>query len=232
MRGIGSVLFDWRCRLGAWELRLLFSVLAALFVGVGCDGGGERARLTAGSRPRQLSVTILSDSGDARVPLTREAIAHWNGEAARLQLGLRLDSGIVRPQLVPVATLESASRSMPRGGLSLLRLRAALSEVPGDIVIILSSAPLVSFGTSFGTGRTGVVVVRAADRWPLVLPNTVRNVVAHELGHVLGLQHNADSTTLMCGRPADCRPATFASPSPRIFPLTSEDDVQLRHRWR
>jgi len=63
------------------------------------------------------------------------------------------------------------------------------------------------------------------------MPNTVRNVVAHELGHVLGLDHNGDSTTLMCGRPASCRPAAFASDRVRFFPLTGDDDRRLQERW-
>ncbi|MBK7831714.1 MAG: matrixin family metalloprotease [Gemmatimonadetes bacterium] len=67
--------------------------------------------------------------------------------------------------------------------------------------------------------------------WPLSLPNTVRNVIAHELGHVLGLEHNGDATTLMCGRPASCRPVDFASGNARFFPLTAEDERRLTRRW-
>ena len=47
-------------------------------------------------------------------------------------------------------------------------------------------------------------------------------------GHVLGLAHNADSTTLMCGRPAPCRPAVFASDTVYFFPLTAADERSLR----
>lgn len=73
--------------------------------------------------------------------------------------------------------------------------------------------------------------IRRADIPPLSMPNTVRNVIAHELGHVLGLQHNTDDTTLMCGRPATCRPGDFAADSVRWFPLTGEDERVLRRRW-
>jgi hypothetical protein len=50
-------------------------------------------------------------------------------------------------------------------------------------------------------------------------------------GHVLGLEHNRDATTLMCGRLAACRPAAFASNTARFFPLTAADDDWLRKRW-
>ncbi len=72
------------------------------------------------------------------------------------------------------------------------------------------------------------MVLRSADDAPLSLPNVARNVAAHELGHLLGLEHNEATGTLMCGRPAPCRPDLFASDTPRFFPLTAEDERVLR----
>jgi len=98
-------------------------------------------------------------------------------------------------------------------------------------VIILTQAELISFSVQWRPGSKGVVAVRKGDVWPLNLPNTARNVIAHEMGHVLGLAHNTDSTTLMCGRPAPCRPSAFVSDTPRFFPLTREDERRLISRW-
>jgi hypothetical protein len=59
------------------------------------------------------------------------------------------------------------------------------------------------------------------------LPNVARNVIAQELGHAIGLGHNADPAMLMCGRPARCRPGLFASQTPRYFPLSAADRANL-----
>jgi hypothetical protein len=52
-------------------------------------------------------------------------------------------------------------------------------------------------------------------------------VIAHELGHAIGLGPNSDAAALMRGRAAVCRPDAFASDTARMFPLRSEEKARL-----
>jgi hypothetical protein len=179
-----------------------------------------------------LRVAIIGSADDSRIAPAREALVHWNAEFRRLGRRIHFDTGTVRKDSVPDDLLRGASgEAMIGRGPATSRLLARLNDVPADVVIALSHTDLISFSVRWREGSKGVVGIRRSDILPLSLPNTVRNVVAHELGHVIGLDHNSDSTTLMCGRPANCRPAQFASDSARFFPLTRADEQRLRGRW-
>jgi len=112
-----------------------------------------------------------------------------------------------------------------RGGP--IALPERVEHMPGDLIVVLSEGDFISFAARSLSGAKVLVGIRSHHLFPLTLPNVARNVIAHELGHAIGLGHNDDPTTLMCGRPAPCRPAAFQSQTARFFPLTQAEKARL-----
>jgi hypothetical protein len=172
------------------------------------------------------TITIAAPAQDARIPLALEAVAFWNRQFTELGTPFRLGDVTQTTERLPTDYLTRLSAAVlnrepppdvPEG----------VRHMPGDIILALSDGDFVSFARRLPAGARVVVGIRSDQLRPLSLPNVGRNVIAHELGHAIGLGHNDNPITLMCGRPAPCRPPVFQSDVAKFFPLTEADKALL-----
>jgi Matrixin len=171
------------------------------------------------------AITIIAREDDPRLPAVRQAVDYWNQLLTALPTPFHLGAITRVDGKVSEDDLEDLSNLSPRA-LWVRHQPEPLASFGGDLIIVLSDAEFVSFTSRIGDRM--LIAIKNGTRPPLSMPNVLPNVIAHEVGHAIGLEHNQDPATLMCGRPASCRPGVFASDVPKMFPLTPADIARLR----
>jgi len=172
-------------------------------------------------------ITVISPANDSRLRAADEAVAFWNRTLAEIGSGFRLGAIVQTVQPISEQAVQQLSQTVLSGRGRTADFPPTLRNLPGDITIVLAASEFISFSSPFNENGKIVIGIRGTNFPPMNLPNVPRNVIAHELGHSIGLRHNNDPAMLMCGRPSPCRPGLFRSDQPRIFPLTADEKRYL-----
>ncbi len=208
------------CRGCRWWMAAIVAVAATL--------GGP-----ASASAEERSVLVLAPSAeDDRLEPTRAAIAFWNARLTELGAATRLGAPRIVPASPVARSVENYARSVAQRGVRLPGgeaepdAPAALTDLGADIVVLLSRQDILSYTWPLprvDPPRHLVVIrrVRGPDRDDAMVS---RHVVAHELGHALGLLHNAHPHTLMCG---PCQPLLAESDETGFLPLTDAERARL-----
>lgn len=191
---------------------------------------------TLAAAPHRLRTRVLvvgPDEADARIRLTREAVEFWN----RTFVDLDLEPALLVAEVVAASPVTRALENYawqisrragrPPAGSFEPDPPPELTDLGVDVVVLLSAQDLMPFAwplriAGILSGRYFIAIHSDPD-----LPsgsNVTRNVIAHELGHVLGLVHGAVPTSLMC---LPCLPAASEGEEADFRPLTARDRSRL-----
>lgn len=179
------------------------------------------------------SIAVMSIVHDSRLPAVDKAVEFWNATLSGLGSPFRLGSiahipEIVRYESVLYYALHGREFQIAFGGwpANAFEFPRRIAKISDDIIIVLTTTKAAPFTASDRSSRKVIIVIGGShfNTWQDVL-----NVVAHELGHVVGLDHNDDPNALMCGDIGDrpqCRVGSDLASSD-VLPLTISDQRKL-----
>jgi Matrixin len=157
---------------------------------------------------------IMSAADDARLPAVYEAVGFWNSVFANLGSPFRLGSVTHTIETIPQGELRrmSAVKSLDH-----------VAKLSGDIFVALSDLADASFAARSPWVWKVLVVIGSDLTYLAPHPNGLRNMIAHELGHAIGLGHTDETTALMCGGTR----CNFKNVRGGFLPLTRGDKKRL-----
>jgi hypothetical protein len=173
------------------------------------------------------TIVIVGSDQDPRYDATFEAVDFWNSTLSDIGTPFRLGSITHNEEVIPDENYITRLSAHILEGKRKPKMPENYKKIPEDLIIVFSSSDIISFSSLHPSEGKVIIGMRSYKIIPLTLPNVTRNLIAHELGHAIGLGHNDDPTKLMCGRPAPCRPVIFQSDEAKFFPLTDQEKLQI-----
>ena len=207
------------------------ALAGAALAGAALAGGVVAA--SAGEPPGGPSI-VVPDAVRGRRPVAPVARGHRLLErpAGRVGAAIRFTEPHVVVESPVERALENYARQVAQRATRLPAgdaeppPPAALVDLHADVVLLLSRQDLLSF--TWPLPRVSppryLLVIRRVRGPYRTDPMVTKHVVAHELGHALGLDHNAEPHTLMCG---PCQPLTAEPDATGFLPLTAGDRARL-----
>lgn len=185
----------------------------------------------AGQALERRLVVVVAETDDPRVVHTRAAVAFWNRTLAELGLDVRLREAALVVGSPDMRAIETFARFVSQRGGRIPKGRSgpqpppALTALGGDVVVLLSRQPLLPFAWPLLGSPGHLVAIRSVRPGRSRDDTVLRNVIAHELGHTLGLRHNRGGASLMCG---PCSSLAAEGSPGGWLPLTARDRARLR----
>jgi len=170
-------------------------------------------------------IAVISTESDYRLLAIREAVHFWNAELSKLGSPFRLGSLVhVVVQAIPPGDLrDSADPLAARTRTGVAKILSQIAPT-GDVIVLLSdNSNLKPFTQQRPDLQKILVVIPNLPPHARIFRGIVRNDAAHEFGHAIGLAHNDDANTLMCGN-ARCG---FESYSEEFLPITAKEKTTL-----